>query len=50
MTEDILSEVRGCSGFRNAIMGRVEFVSAQSAVTVQLITDLPYSQEDFNSA
>ena len=50
MTEDILSEVRGCSGFRNAIMGKVELVSAQSVVTVQLITDLPYSQEDFNSA
>lgn len=50
MTEDILREVRASSGLKNAIMGSVELERATSAVTVRLITDLSYSDADYNSA
>ena len=50
MTEDILREVRASSGLKNAIMGSVELERATSAVTVRLITDLSYTDADYNSA
>lgn len=50
MTEDILREVRAASGLKNAIMGSVELEWSNFAVTVRLITDTPYTDDDYNSA
>lgn len=50
MTEDILAEVRSATGLKNAIMGGVSLTQATSAVSVQLITDTPYSRGDFDAA
>ena len=50
MTDDILREVREASGLKNAIMGSVELERATSAVTVRLITDLTYTEDDYNIA
>ena len=50
MVEDILGEVRLSGGLKNAIMGGVELERATSAVTVKLITDLAYTEGDYNNA
>lgn len=50
MTEDILRDVRAAGGLKNAIMGPVELDRAAAAVTVRLVTDIPYSEDDYNAA
>ena len=50
MTEDILSAVRRSDGLKNAIIGGVELVQATGEVTVRLVTDLAYSQADYDAA
>lgn len=50
MVEDILSRVRTADGLKNAIIGGVQLFQESGEVTVKIVTDRAYSQQDYNSA